>query len=146
MVLKKIEWYIRIILYLLIYLEGVFIFFVDWIPIVGSLVALLPFCAKVYVILPHSQGYLKVYGLLEQMELDDQTGRLMLYIQGITKYIVIRSLKIIENWVDLIQSDHLDEVEEALQRINQQIIDKRAMMEVRKSFIKIKRNHDVHYI
>lgn len=61
----------RIFLTLLIYLEVLFIFFVDWIPLLGTILALMPLAGKVYIILPHSQGYLKIYGLLEQMELDD---------------------------------------------------------------------------
>ena len=67
----------------------------------------------------------------------------MKWIQLITKFVILKSLKvlslfmfkIIENYVDIIQSEDLDDVEESLNRINQQVIDKRSLIEVRRSII-----------
>jgi len=91
-----------IILYLVIYLESIFCYLFDWIPIIGLFIPTIPSLLKIYVLLPHSQGYLRIYKLLEQVELDEHTGRLMKYFQKLIKLITLRTFKMIEIWVDMI--------------------------------------------
>lgn len=55
----------RIILYLVIQFETVFVCLLDWVPLLGTLVPLLPLLLKIYVILPHSEVFLRIYEVLE---------------------------------------------------------------------------------
>ncbi|KAM3136342.1 hypothetical protein pb186bvf_011477 [Paramecium bursaria] len=114
--------------------EWLALMFLDLIPF-GYMVA---FFIKLYIILPHSQWHSKIYNIFEQIEMDDQTNKYLRYVQQIVKIIIIRALKIIETYVDMVRKEDLQEVEEKINQVQLKIISKKSFVTVCKSQIKFK--------